>query len=546
MKQKLEFLILVLFTLTISCHITLAKIPNDYHNLTSEELTIDKTGLITQCSYDFTNKKIAIPEVVNGKTIIGIKGNLLGGVFENKGITAVIFPSTMKIIGCRAFRNNMITLTNISLLPSLVTIEANAFMNNALLNLILPENSATNFNGWRDSNGKEYDSGELISNFSIAYEAILAHILADEEVSMAGNIITSCSYSYSNTDIIIPEYLGGKLVTTIGFECFRSKNITSILLPPSLTLIRHSAFYDNKIQRLDLSVCENIQFIFGAAFGWNDLKRINFSNCTNLQEIGNSAFVSNNLDTIDLSPCISLELIEGWTFNNNNLTSFMLPKNNNPHFIIWSDENDNRYQGGSIVSDLETDYNAIINVDIPVVDAINDTSFANSDHGCINAIQSILVAENGNEVLFQNGSNTNLIAGQFIRFLPGTVIEPGAYVHAYITTDGSFCDDLPEAVMAAPNALEKSVESEDISTIELFQKAILKVYPNPSNGRFTVQTSGFEDQNNVFIYNNLGALVYKTRMAGEASLELFDLKKGLYIVKIINNKTALSQRIIIQ
>ena len=224
----------------------------------------------------------------------------------------------------------------------------------------------------------------------------------------------------------------------------------------------------------------------------------------------------------------------------------MLPKNNNPHFIIWSDENDNRYQGGSIVSDLETDYNAIINVDIPVIDAINDTSFTNSYQGCINAIQSILVAENGNEVLFQNGSNTNLVAGQSIRFLPGTVIEPGAYVHAYITTDGSFCDNLPESVVAAPKALEKSVESEDISTIELSQKTTLKVYPNPSDGRFTVQITGFEGQSDVVIYNNTGAVVFETQLCSEKTLDLYNLRKGIYIVKAGNNKNVLSQRMIIR
>jgi hypothetical protein len=546
MKQNLAFLILLLFALTVRCHITLAKIPDDYHSLTEEDLTIDKTGLITQCSYDFTKKKIAIPEEVNGKTIIGIKGNLLGGVFENKGITAVIFPSTMKIIGCRAFRNNMITSTNISLLSSLVTIEANAFLNNALLNLLLPENSATNFNGWRDSNGNEYDSGELISNFSIAYEAILAHVITDEDVTMVGSVMTSCSYGYSNTDIIIPEYLKGELVTTIWIDCFRSKNITSILLPPSLTLIQHSAFYGNNIQRLDLSICPNIQLISGAAFGWNDLKRIDFSNCSNLQKIRNSAFVSNNLDTIDLSPCASLELIEGWTFMNNNLTSFILPKNNNPHFIIWTDENDNRYQGGSIVSDLETDYTAIINVDMPVIDEVNDTLFTNNNHGCINAIQSILVAEDGNEVLFQNGSNTNFIAGQSIRLLPGTVIEPGAYLHAYITTDGSFCDDLPEAIVAANNTTEKSIELADVPTDELTQEATLKVFPNPSDGRFTVQTTGFEGQSDVVIYNSTGAVVFETQLCSEKTLELYNLRKGIYIVKAVNSNNVLSQRMIIR
>jgi hypothetical protein len=99
----------------------------------------------------------------------------------------------------------------------------------------LPENSATNFNGWRDSNGNEYDSGELISNFSIAYEAILAHVITDEDVTMVGSVMTSCSYGYSNTDIIIPEYLKGELVTTIGLTCVEAKILLNFIAP-SLTL----------------------------------------------------------------------------------------------------------------------------------------------------------------------------------------------------------------------------------------------------------------------------------------------------------------------
>lgn len=100
--------------------------------------------------------------------------------------------------------------------------------------------------------------------------------------------------------------------------------------------------------------------------------------------------------------------------------------------------------------------------------------------------------------------------------------------------------------MATPKALEKSVESEDISTIELSQKTTLKVYPNPSDGRFTVQITGFEGQSDVVIYNNTGAVVFETQLCSEKTLDLYNLRKGIYIVKAVNNKNVLSQRMIIR
>lgn len=541
MKQIITILVTLLFLVIFNN--VFAKTPTDYHILTADELTIDKAGLITECSYDFTEKKIVIPEEVGGKTITGIKGDLLQGVFENKGITAVSFPATIEIIGSRAFRNNKITLTNISLLPSLITIEANAFLYNSSLSLNLPTNSAVNFNGWRDNNGHEYDAGTHVYDFSIKYEAILAHIITDSEVSMVGNVLASCSYSYTNTDIMIPEYLNGELVTAIWTDCFRSKDITSVLLPPGITLIMGSAFYSNNIQRLDLTRCPNIEIISNAAFGWNDLRSINFSNCSNLQTIRNSAFVSNNLNNVDLSPCNSLGQIEGWTFKNNNLTSFILPMNTNPHFTVWVDEYDNRYQGGDIVSDLEAGYAAIINHDVPVNDTINDVTFIDNDYGCINAIQTILIAEDGNEVRFQNASNVNLIAGQSIRFLPGTVIEPGAYVHAWITDDGTFCDALPESIVRVQEPEEKSREIIPEKEDE-FELQTLKVYPNPSDGRFTIEIRGAEGINDVVVYNSMGQLVREFRVWNKGEIELFDVKKGIYLVKVKNSN--LFQRIVIR
>jgi hypothetical protein len=178
--------------------------------------------------------------------------------------------------------------------------------------------------------------------------------------------------------------------------------------------------------------------------------------------------------------------------------------------------------------------------------SIEDETFDGTSSECFGAVQNITVAENGNQVLFQNTSNVNLIAGQSIRFLPGTVIEPRAYVHAWITTNNSFCDALLEAIVAANNATEKSVEFAAITTDGQFREATLKVFPNPSNGRFTIQTYGFGTQSNVVIYNSLGALVFNTQICGTKTLELYNLQKGIYIVKTTNNETTRAQRITIQ
>jgi hypothetical protein len=183
---------------------------------------------------------------------------------------------------------------------------------------------------------------------------------------------------------------------------------------------------------------------------------------------------------------------------------------------------------------------------IPLSIYIEERSFGNFSNECFSAVQTIVVADSCNLVVFQNGSNTNLVAGQSIRFLPGTVIEPGAYVHAYITTDGSFCDNLPEAIVAANNTTEKSIELADVPTDELTQEATLKVFPNPSDGRFTIQTTGFEGQSDVVIYNNTGAVVFETQLSNGKTLELFNLRKGIYIVKAVNSKNVLSQRMIIR
>lgn len=177
--------------------------------------------------------------------------------------------------------------------------------------------------------------------------------------------------------------------------------------------------------------------------------------------------------------------------------------------------------------------------------SIEDETFDGTSTECFGATQTITVAENGNEVLFENGSITNLVAGQSIRFLPGTNIQPGAYVHAWITINNSFCDALPEAIVAANNITEKSSEFADISVSEQFEDVTLKVFPNPSDGGFTIQTTGFGENSDINIYNSVGKKVFSTQLCKAKTLELYNLPKGIYILKTTNKTISRIQRIVI-
>jgi hypothetical protein len=187
---------------------------------------------------------------------------------------------------------------------------------------------------------------------------------------------------------------------------------------------------------------------------------------------------------------------------------------------------------------------------VPTEVSIEDEIFNSSSTECYGATQSIVVAENGNQVLFQNGSNINLIAGQSIRFMPGTVIEPGAYVHAYITSDNTFCEAIESSNIVSNNYINtKALElepSEQPVNDELLSPS-LKVFPNPNNGTFTVQTSNFVEQTTIQIFDNTGRIVYTTTTNNnKTEFVLNELKQGLYFIRTINNNTSLTQRIIIK
>lgn len=74
-------------------------------------------------------------------------------------------------------------------------------------------------------------------------------------------------------------------------------------------------------------------------------------------------------------------------------------------------------------------------------------------------------------------------------------------------------------------------------------KAHLEVYPNPSNGAFTINVDGTYD---VQVLNNLGQVVYNEKVESSKVINLSDLASGVYILTVKNNNKFATQNIVIK
>jgi len=104
--------------------------------------------------------------------------------------------------------------------------------------------------------------------------------------------------------------------------------------------------------------------------------------------------------------------------------------------------------------------------------------------------------------------------------------------------------------MAAEPVVEKSaakpVDEEDQPDPDI-PGATMKVFPNPNNGQFTVQFTNIESNTQVIIFNNLGQKVYETMVSGESQrIELYNIKRGIYLLKAISGQKQFDRKIMVQ
>lgn len=130
------------------------------------------------------------------------------------------------------------------------------------------------------------------------------------------------------SDVVIPNNINGVVVKTIGEYAFYENQLTSVIIPNSVTTIESEAFSENQL--INVAIPNSVITIGYEAFFNNQLTNLTIPN--SVITIGNYAFALNRLTSVIIPD--SVTMIEYGAFYENQLTSVTIP--NSITVIEWA------------------------------------------------------------------------------------------------------------------------------------------------------------------------------------------------------------------
>ena len=141
------------------------------------------------------------------------------------------------------------------------------------------------------------------------------------EYSVTGTsaTVTGCTATCPAA-LVIPDTLGGYSVTSIGYQAFKNKAITTLTIPSTVTTIDADAFWGNDLTTVTIpnSVTSIGDFAF---YGGLSLTTVTIPN--SVTSIGEGAFAFHALTTVTIPG--SVTIIGNSAFERNALTSVTIP-----------------------------------------------------------------------------------------------------------------------------------------------------------------------------------------------------------------------------
>jgi PKD repeat protein len=186
---------------------------------------------------------------------------------------------------------------------------------------------------------------------------------------------------------------------------------------------------------------------------------------------------------------------------------------------------------------------------VPVILSVHDQIVGSGQVRCYNALETITV---GGLSFFQvqTGGSATFIAGLKIKYLPGTKVFQGGYMHGYITSNGQYC--VPQTMSNPLVASDSSITKGGFTGLESDREPpgnkFCYIYPNPTNGAFhlILSSKNREWPVNVRIYNAYGAMIRETILTEGRShqLSLKDQSPGIYFLHIGHGSSTEVEKVI--
>jgi hypothetical protein len=152
-------------------------------------------------------------------------------------------------------------------------------------------------------------------------------------------------------------------------------------------------------------------------------------------------------------------------------------------------------------------------------------------------VNNILTASN---FTIANSGKVEMTAGKAIVLNPGFNSENGSYLYAHIE-DAIGCSN--SVFRQSASTLNNSTST--IKPKELKEDTRIKVYPNPSSGVFTLNTS-IGSSKDIFVYDVNGKIIFESKGLVENSMQI-DLSnhaEGIYILRVTDGENSLTKKII--
>jgi hypothetical protein len=175
----------------------------------------------------------------------------------------------------------------------------------------------------------------------------------------------------------------------------------------------------------------------------------------------------------------------------------------------------------------------------PDVRSLQDKTITSGMTSCADAQQTMLVAGNGTTYIVQSGGSVNHIAGLNIIYYPGFKVEPGGYLHGYIS--GIFCNPYNHNQPVIAGTQEPGPARMPVNSL-------FTIYPNPTSGEFTIELKGepVSTSAHVEIFGIRGdrLLSGDLGMAGKQVFSLAGKPTGVFVVHVVSGSVSETARII--